>query len=204
MLDAYIRPYIDPHLKKGALWLHDKGLRADHVTWLGLAFGAFAGFFLLYQSYYVALILIIFNRVADGLDGMLARLESKNGSDAGAFIDIVFDFFIYAGLPFCMAAGIDTKAAWAATAFLLLGVTLSGVSFLAHAVIAAKRGRESTAQGQKGIYYASGLMEGSETVIFLTLICLFPLYYTGLASVFGVLCLVTAMGRVGKALADYA
>lgn len=204
MLDAKLRPYIDPHLKQAAVWLYAKGLRADHITWLGLAFGAFAGFFLLYQSYYVALVLIALNRLADGLDGMLARLESKNGSDAGAFIDIVFDFFMYAGLPFCMAVGIDTKAAWAATAFLLLGVTLSGISFLAHAVIAERRGRQNPAQLGKGFYYASGLMEGTETVIFLILICLFPLYYAGLASVFGILCLVTAMGRIGRALADYA
>ncbi|NBX66777.1 MAG: CDP-alcohol phosphatidyltransferase family protein [Proteobacteria bacterium] len=204
MLDTHIRPYIDPHLKRAAAWIFKRGLRADHMTWLGLAFGAFAAFFLLYQSYYVALLLIALNRMADGLDGPLARLESRNGSDAGAFLDIVFDFFIYAGLPFCMAAGIDTKTAWAATSFLLLGVTLSGVAFLAHAVIAAKRGRESTTQGQKGMYYAGGLMEGTETVIFLCLICLFPLYYVGIASVFGLLCLVTAMGRIGRALVDYA
>lgn len=204
MLDARIRPHIDPPLKAVAAKLHSFGLRADHLTWLGLALGAFAGFFLLYQHYVAALVFIALNRAADGLDGPLARMDSKRGSDAGAFIDIVFDFFVYAGLPFCMAAGIDEKGAWAATAFLLFGITLSGASFLAYAVIAAKRGHETAAQGQKGFYYASGLMEGTETVIFLVLMCVLPQIYAVLAGIFGVLCLMTAMGRIGRALADYA
>lgn len=203
MLDARIRPHIDPPLMAAAAKLYALGLRADHLTWLGLAFGAFAGFFLLYQYYFMALLFIALNRAADGLDGPLARLDSKRGSDAGAFLDIVFDFFVYAGLPFCMAAGLDDKSAWAATAFLLFGITLSGISFMAYATIAAKRGHESTAQGQKGFYYASGLMEGTETVIFLMLMCLLPQIYAVLAGIFGILCLMTAMGRIGRALADY-
>ncbi len=204
MFDAHIRQHIDPPLKALAQRFYKGGLRADHLTWLGLAFGAIAAFLLLYQYYLAALLFIGINRLCDGLDGPLARIENKSGSDVGAYLDIVFDFFVYAGLPFCMAAGLDTKPAWAATAFLLFTMTFSGVSFMAHAVIAAKRGIQTESQGKKGFYYASGLMEGAETIGFFVLICLLPQFYAALAGVFGVLCLVTGAGRIGRALQDYA
>ncbi len=88
--------------------------------------------------------------------------------------------------------------------FLLFTMTFSGVSFMAHAVIAAKRGIQTESQGKKGFYYASGLMEGAETIGFFVLICLLPQFYAALAGVFGVLCLVTGAGRIGRALQDYA
>jgi phosphatidylglycerophosphate synthase len=203
MFDARIRPYIDPYLDRYATWLHKWGLRADHLTWIGLAFGALAAFFLLYKAYIAGLLFIGLNRLADGLDGPLARMDKAGASDAGGYLDIVFDFIVYAGLPFCLAAGLDTKTAWAATSFLLLGITFSGTAFLAYAVLAAKHGHETEAQGKKGFFYASGLMEGAETIVFLCLMCIVPQFYPVLASIFGGLCLITGAGRIGRALMDY-
>ncbi|MBU6235203.1 MAG: CDP-alcohol phosphatidyltransferase family protein [Alphaproteobacteria bacterium] len=199
MLDAKVQPYINPFLVAAARWLHKYGIRADYLTWIGLAFSAIAGICLIYQIFPLALLFVLANRACDGLDGQLARLESKSGTDAGAYLDIVFDFIAYAGLPFCMAAGLDTKTAWAATAFLMLGIVFSGTTFLAYAIIAAKRREPS----KKGFYYVSGLMEGTETVIFLITICLLPFAYPILASIFGILCIITGMGRIGRALGDY-
>lgn len=203
MLDARIRPHIDPPLGATARWLHQKRVTAAHLTWLGLAFGALAGFCLLYKAYPAALVFFALNRLCDGLDGPLARTAQKQGSDTGAFLDIVFDFCIYAGLPFCMAAGLGTTSAWASTAFLLFGMVMSGITFMAHAVISAKRGRTTEAQGKKGMYYVAGLMEGTETILFLALMCLWPAAYPYLAMLFGALCVATGIGRIGRALTDF-
>lgn len=199
MLDRQVQEYLAPFLGLAARWLYKYGLRADHLTWLGLSCAAVAGLLLIYKLYIWALIFILLNRLCDGLDGPLARIAQSGGTRMGAFLDIVFDFVAYAGLPFCMAAGLDDKSAWAATAFLLLGIVFSAAAFLAYGIIAGK-----DKPTRKGFFYVDGLMEGTETVIFLILICLFPPAYAILATIFGLLCVVTAMGRIGRALADYA
>ena len=54
----------------------------------------------------------------------------------------------------------------------------------------------SDAHGVKTLYFTGGLLEGTETIAFFLLLCLFPTYFIPLALGFGVLCLVTALARV--------
>ena len=49
------------------------------------------------------LALIVVSRLADGVDGALARLTRP--TDRGAFLDITLDFLFYAGVPFFFAVG---------------------------------------------------------------------------------------------------
>ncbi len=51
---------------------------------------------------------------------------------------------------------------------------------------------ETRAQGEKSLYYSAGLLEGTETIAFFALLCLFPQPSPPLAWGFGALCLVTA------------
>jgi hypothetical protein len=51
-------------------------------------------------------------------------------------------------------------------------------------------------QGEKSIYYLAGLAEGFETVAFMVAVCLFPNAFPLLATVFAVLCGVSAAARV--------
>ena len=67
------------------------------------------------------------------------------------------------------------------------------------AVIAEKHGISSAAHGQKAFFYLGGLTEGTETIIFYIIICLFPEYFPILAVVFGGLCWITVVGRFGSA-----
>ena len=75
----------------------------------------------------------------------------------------------------------------------------TGASFLAFAAVAEKHGIASEAQGQKAFYYLEGLAEGTETILFYIIICLFPEYFPALAVIFGGICWLTVIGRFGSA-----
>jgi len=83
--------------------------------------------------------------------------------------------------------------------FLIFSFIGTGTSFLAFAVIAEKHGISSAAHGQKSFLYLGGLTEGTETIIFYIIICLFPEHFPILAVVFGGLCWITVVGRFGSA-----
>ncbi len=144
----------------------------------------------------VAATLIVANRLADGLDGAVAR---RNGiTDLGGYLDIVLDFIFYAGVPFFFAVG--RPAAALPAAFLTFSFVGTGASFLAFATIAAKRGLSTQAHGLKTIYYLGGLTEGAETIALFILICWLPEHFALLAWTFGGLCWLTTASRIASAI----
>ncbi len=50
-------------------------------------------------------------------------------------------------------------------------------------------------------YYSSGLIEGSETIAFYIMICIFPEYFSIIGVIFGFLCWITVLGRIFSAYA---
>lgn len=72
----------------------------------------------------------------------------------------------------------------------------TGVSFLAFDSFAKQRQMDHPEFGYKGFYYLNGLAEGTETILFFVLMCLFPGYFYILASVFAFVCVLTAINRV--------
>ena len=46
------------------------------------------------------------------------------------------------------------------------------------------------------LYFTGGLLEGSETILFFSLLCLLPSWFAPLSWLFGALCFVTALSRV--------
>ena len=64
---------------------------------------------------------------------------------------------------------------------------------------AEKRGIETRAQGEKSLYYSAGLLEGTETIGFFVILCLWPGAFVPLAVIFGVLCLFTTGARIALA-----
>jgi phosphatidylglycerophosphate synthase len=140
--------------------------------------------------------LIAANRIADGLDGAVAR---RNGiSDLCGYLDIVLDFLFYAGVPFFFAVGRPAVAIPAA--FLMFSFVGTGTSFLAFAAIAARRGLSTEARGRKSIYYLGGLTEGIETIVLFFLICFLPEQFALLAWAFGSLCWLTTACRIASAV----
>jgi phosphatidylglycerophosphate synthase len=199
VFDAGIRRWIDPPLDRVGAALARAGLGANAVTVGGFLLGAAAWAALAFAAYPLALALILANRLADGLDGAVARRVGV--TDLGGYLDIVLDFLFYAGVPFFFAVG-RPEAALPAS-FLVFSFVGTGSSFLAFAAVAARRGLTTRARGLKSIYYLGGLTEGAETIALFVLICLWPEHFGLLAWVFGGLCWVTTAGRVAAAVAAF-
>jgi len=135
----------------------------------------------------------LLNRLADGIDGELARLNDS--TDAGAFLDIVLDFIFYALFPIGFAL-YDPSGNGLAAAALIASFVGTGASFLAFDSFAQRRKIEHPDFGYKGLYYLNGLAEGTETVLVFVLMCLLPQHFVVIATVFAVVCVVTAINRV--------
>ena len=187
MLDARLRKLIDPPLDFAGRRLARLGVTANSVTWTGFLVGCGAWALLALGSYWWALALILLNRVADGLDGAVAR--HGRVSDLGGYLDIVLDFLFYSGVVFFFAVGRPEEALPAA--------------FLIFAAVAAKRGITTAARGEKSIYYLGGLTEGSETIALFVAICLFPQHFAWFAWTFGALCWLTTTVRITMAVETF-
>lgn len=196
MFDARIRPLIGPPLDALGRWLAALRVTADAMTIGGFLFGLLAACAIAIGRLDAALLLIGLNRIADGLDGAIARATEK--TDRGGFLDIVLDFGFYAAVPLAFAV-LDPAANALAAAFLLAAFLLNGAAFLAFALMAERRGMVTTAQGEKSLYYLAGLAEGAETILVFVAFCLVPTYFPLMALAFAGLCSVSAVARVGLA-----
>jgi len=193
MLDPWAIKLVNPPLKACALILKKMDIKPDQVTITGFGIGLLAFFSLWMNWYIMALFFIILNRIMDGLDGAISRLTAH--TDAGGFLDICLDFIFYSAVVAGFALSDPQNNALAAV-ILLLGFVGTGTSFLAFAVMAQKHDLKSPAYPHKAMYYIGGLTEGSETIIFFTIICIFPSHFPFLAFGFAFLCLLTTITRV--------
>lgn len=197
MFDAKIRPIIDPPLNRWAARIVKTGINANHLTLTGLFLCLPLFLCLAAQYYFAALLFVILNRLIDGLDGPVARHSQSGATDFGGYLDIVADFVFYSGFVFFFGVGWDVHLP--AVSFLLFSFFASATSFLAYAIIAEKRGISTNAQGKKSFFYMAGLAEGSETIATFVLMCLIPSFFSGIAAIFGLMCWVTAFGRIMQA-----
>ena len=188
-----MRRRIDPPLDRLGARLAAAGVPADAVTLAGFAVGLMAIALVAAGWTWAALVALLANRLADGLDGAVARHDRL--SDLGGYLDIVCDFLVYAGIPVGFAL-LDPQANALAAAVLLFSFMGTGSSFLTYAVIAAKRGETTEIRGKKSLYYLGGLTEGTETFAFLAAICVFPGAFTVLAYVFAAACWITTVSRM--------
>ncbi|MEM9584045.1 MAG: CDP-alcohol phosphatidyltransferase family protein [Pseudomonadota bacterium] len=193
MLDARIRPIIDPPLNATGRALAQVGVTANGVTLIGLALGVIAATAVAFEAYILALMLIVISRIADGLDGAVAR--ATRSSDFGGYLDIVCDFLFYGLIPMAFVFADPAQNALAG-AWLLTSFYFNGATFLGYAIMAEKHGLQTTERGSKSLYFTGGLLEGAETIGFFVLLCLLPTYFAPLAWAFGALCFVTATSRV--------
>jgi len=193
VFDRHLRPLIDPSLDRMGVRLARAGIRADWVTGAGLCLGLTAAFAIASDHVLLGLGLIVLSRLADGLDGAVAR--AGRITDFGGYLDIVADFIFYAAIPLAFI-WLDPSANALPGAFLLASFYINGGTFLGFAILAEKRAMRSDAQGVKSLYYSAGLLEGTETIAFFVLICLFPNWFAPLALIFGALCFYTAGARM--------
>lgn len=194
MLDPFLRRWIDPPLDRGGAWLAGHGVTANAVSVTGLAIGLSAVPLLAFGHYDAALLVILLNRLLDGLDGAVAR-HGPRLTPFGGYLDIVCDMVFYAAVPLGFALARPEDALWAA--ILLASFVCTCASFLGRAVLAATRGeRDPGTRGRKSFFHAAGLMEGTETILAFVLFCLLPDIFPWLAGTVAALCFWTAAARV--------
>ena len=201
MLDRLILELTKQYQQQLAKQLLQWGFTANRVTVLGFLIGISALPLLAFEHYGWALIVILLNRLLDGLDGTLARLTQT--SDRGGFLDIVLDFLFYSAIPLGFALANPHENALAA-AVLIYSFIGTGSSFLAFAIFAAKRQLTSTHYPNKSFYYLGGLTEAAETILVFALMCLVPAWFSGLAYGFASLCLISTGLRVYSGWKNFA
>lgn len=196
MFDALLRKRIDPPLDAIGRRLARQGVSADAVTLAGLVLGLGAAAAIAGGHPGWGLGLIALSRLADGLDGAVAR--ATRPTDFGGYFDITADFLFYGAVPLGFVIH-DPGANAIAGAVLLLSFYVNGASFLGFAILAEKRRLATRAQGIKTLYYSAGLLEGAETIGLFVILCLWPAGFARCAAIFAALCFLTAAGRVARA-----
>jgi phosphatidylglycerophosphate synthase len=196
MLDPTLRRGIDPSLNRAGAWLARRDMSANAFSVVGLAIGLTTVPLLAWGRYEIALLVILLNRLIDGLDGAIAR--HKGTTPFGGYLDIMCDMGFYAAVPLGFALARPDNALWAA--LLLASFVCTASSFLGRAVLAADRGEpDDGARGAKSFFHAAGIVEGTETIAAFVLFCLFPAAFPWLAGIFAALCFWTAAARVIEA-----
>ena len=195
MLDHRINKIIHP-IMNGLANHIPRQISANTITLTGFAVGTMVIPLLWFNQYSLALAVILVNRFFDGLDGAVAR---KCGpTNLGGYLDITCDFIFYSVVIFGFALA-DPENNGLAAAFLIFSFIGTGSSFLAFATVAEKQGISSDVHGLKAFYYLGGLTEGTETILFFVIICMYPEYFPLLAVLFGSICWITVLGRFGSA-----
>lgn len=194
MLDRYSIAVIQPLVRQLAKGLHYVGIGANLLTLVGFGVGLMAAGLISQQAYGWGLILLLLSRLLDALDGAVARLTQA--TDAGGFLDIALDFLFYALVPLSFAVAQPEQNALPA-AVLLAAFIGTGSSFLAFAVLAAKRGLQNPALPNKSFYFLGGLTEATETLAVFVAMCWWPQHFAPLAYGFASLCALTIVTRIG-------
>jgi len=169
------------------------------MTLFGFAAGLLAMGAIFHQHYWVAAILFLLNRIADGLDGAIARHSQT--TDFGGILDIACDFIVYPGIVFAFGLADHENLFYAS--FLIFSFIGPITTFLAYAIVAAKQQKKTSLRGIKSFYHLGGICEGTETAFVLFLICLIPDTFQWVSIIYGTLCWFTTVGRLYQAYIDF-
>ena len=192
MFDRQIQKYTQRPLQYIAK-LFLKFITPNHMTLIGFSFGILMCLTIIIDQYLIAIIFLFLNRLSDGLDGTMARLQTP--TPLGGYLDIVLDFLIYGG--FVLSFGITEQNNTFLSMILLFCYIGTGSTFLAKAAILPSLTNQNLNEEiPKSFHYAVGLVEGTETIVFMFLCLLFPSLFIYLASIFILLCLITIVFRI--------
>jgi phosphatidylglycerophosphate synthase len=174
-----------------------KYISANQITIIGFVFGLMMCLFIYLELFFLAIFFLILNRICDGLDGVMARLTVP--TYLGAYLDIVLDFIFYSA--FILIFGLLDTSNIIITCLLLFSYICTGTTFLAQAIIQPKldlvqKDERLDIDIPKSFYYSAGLIEGTETILFMIMCLLFPNLYFFFGLIFVILCLLTALSRI--------
>ncbi|MDQ6754517.1 MAG: CDP-alcohol phosphatidyltransferase family protein [Actinomycetota bacterium] len=200
MFDARLRVLMAPALTRAAGWLDRTPVTPDRLTGLNLVLGLASAVLAAGQSWLPALAAWLLCRVADGLDGPLARRRNlRAGTEdtgRGGFWDICADFTVYGATVVGIGVGATAAfgAPWLPFLLVLFAYYINGTAFLAFSSIAEKTGRQL--RDGRSLSFPGGLTEGAETVAVHSFWLIFPGAAWEIASVWALLVTASAAQRI--------
>lgn len=204
MFDARLRPLLAPALDRVAGWLDRPWISPDRLTGVNLLLGLVSAVLAATQQWLPALAAWLLCRLADGVDGPLARRRRRSSlagqdcqnSGRGGFWDISADFIVYGATVAGVAVGATAAfdAPWLPFLAVMFAYYINGSVFLAFSSIAEKTGRQK--DDGRSLSFLEGLAEGAETVLVHSLWLIFPAFAWQIATIWAILVLVSATQRI--------
>ena len=200
MFDAALRPRIAPVLDRMASAVDRTWVTPDRLTGLNLVLGLACAGLAAAQWWLPALAAWLLCRLADGVDGPLARLRRRRSGQEdpgqGGFWDISADFVVYGATVVGVGLGVTAAfaAPWLPFVLVLFAYYVNGAVFLAFSSIAEKTGRQI--DDGRSLSFLGGLAEGAETVVVHSLWLIFPEFAWVIAAVWALLVGVSAAHRI--------
>lgn len=197
MLDPILRPLKDRLLAPLAQLL------APHVHPTAITFASFVAgvgcaWLLLLGETGGAVLLWLVNRALDGLDGVVARNAGRQ-TDLGGYVDLLVDFVVYAAIPIALSIRWP-EGAGLPLAALLAAFYVNSASWLYLAALLEKRAVGSAFRGDTtSITMPTGLVEGTETIIFFSAFMLLPERLSTLFSIMAAMLAITILQRLAWA-----
>ncbi|MEM7030394.1 MAG: CDP-alcohol phosphatidyltransferase family protein [Chloroflexota bacterium] len=168
------------------------------ISLIGLLVGLAAAVALWHQAYLWGLGLWLLNRLLDGFDGTVARVNEKQ-SDLGGYIDIMLDFVVYAIIPIALIFGLSepTQGDYLGLAFLLATFYVNSASWMYLSSILEKRNQGAQAQGElTTVSMPDGIIAGTETVVFYCAFIIWASNASLLFTIMGILVMITVVQRL--------
>lgn len=204
MFDAHARRLLERPLERAAAALDRPGVTPDRITAAGLLLGLGSAGTAAAGWWAASVVLWLASRLADGLDGPLARRRRRSDRAAGAgdagaggFFDITADFTVYGATVVGVAVGSSAELGggplWPFL-LVLLAYYVNGAAFLAFSSLAERSGR--TIDDGRSLSFLGGIAEGGETILVHTLWLLLPWWAPQIALVWAAVVGVGAAHRV--------
>jgi phosphatidylglycerophosphate synthase len=171
MFDEYLRRLKDRLLAPVALRL---GVRVspNALSFLALVVGVLAALAASRHNTLMATVLWLVNRALDGLDGTQARVHHRQ-SDFGGYLDIVFDFVVYAAVPIGLVVAqpdLAMPGLWLLASFF---VNAASWMYLA-AILERRQAGAASRKELTTVTMPPGLVAGTETVVLYTVMLSWP------------------------------
>lgn len=196
MFDARLRRVLDAPLARAAAAVDRPGVSPDRLTVAGLVLGLGSAGTAAAGWWAASVVLWLVSRLADGLDGPLARRRRVRGdgdAGAGGFLDITADFTVYGATV--VGVGVGSGAPLWPFLLVLLAYYVNGTAFLAFSSIAERSGR--TLDDGRSLSFLGGLAEGAETIAVHTLWLVLPFWAPQIAAAWAGVVALSAAQRIG-------
>ena len=190
MIDEYLIKIFKPFLELVASPFYKCGVNANYISLFGLSM-SFLSFYLILEGLNnIALFVFLLGRILDGVDGIIANKDRI--TEFGGFIDIVFDLISYSLVPLAFILKDNSNAIFGS----ILLTTFFGTSSAFFGIAIFENNKFIKRNPEKSFYYVGGFMGGAITIIFLSLMFIFPEKFNLIALIFSVLCILGTIERI--------